>query len=360
MATAATFPQPLEPVGGRVLLPLLPGWFPWLGFRLVAAVATVLFISLVVFGATQALPSDPARVILGPEATEASVATLRAQLGFDRPFLVQYGDWAARAAAGDFGASLDSGVPAGALIVERFGNSAVLMLLVLLVGVPLSFLLGIALAARRDRAVDRHAMTVLILVKAIPSFILGIGLILVFSTSIFPILPAASLLDPMRSPLAQPLYLILPVVTLLLAILPFLIRLIRASMIEALDADHVVVARLRGVPERRILWRHAVPNALVPTIQGIAMTARMLLGGALIVEVLFSYPGLGTALNAAVEMRDVPVVQGITLVIAVGIVLINLAADVATVMVTPRLRTERRPALRAGTRAVLKLKAGGL
>ena len=108
MVTAAAFPQPLEPVGGRVRLPSLPGWLPWLGFRLASAVATVLFISLVVFGATQILPSDPARVILGPEATEASVATLRAQLGFDRPLLVQYGDWAARAATGDFGASLDS------------------------------------------------------------------------------------------------------------------------------------------------------------------------------------------------------------------------------------------------------------
>jgi peptide/nickel transport system permease protein len=156
------------------------------------------------------------------------------------------------------------------------------------------------------------------------------------------------------------LYLILPAATLVLTLLPFLTRLIRASMIETLEAEFITAARLRGIPDRRIIWRHAVPNALIPTIQGIAMSVRMLLGGALIVEVVFSYPGIGNALNAAIEMRDIPVIQAITLTTAAGVVLTNLLADLATVLVTPRLRTARNPRLRAGTRARLKLSAGGV
>jgi peptide/nickel transport system permease protein len=338
----------------------LPGWLPWLGGRLLAGLATIFVVSLIVFLATQALPSDPARVILGPDATEESVLTLQRQLGLDRPVIEQYGAWAGKIINGDFGTSLDSGVSAGSLLGARLGNTLALLVAVLGLAIPLSFAIGVALAVRRDSRADRTAMTGLILVKALPSFTVAIALILLLSTTVLPILPAVSLLDPELSPFAQPLFLILPTATLVLTVLPFLARLIRAGMIETLESEFVVAARLRGVPEQRVIWRHAVPNALVPVIQGIAMTTRMLLGGALIVEVVFSYPGIGNALNAAIEMRDIPMIQAITLTTAVGVVLVNLLADVATVLVTPKLRTAHRPRLRAGTRARLKLKAGGV
>lgn len=338
----------------------LPGWLPWMGGRVLAGLATIFVVSLIVFIATQALPSDPARVILGPEATEQSVLTLQRQLGLDRPIIEQYGVWAGNIVRGDFGMSLDSGVSAGSILSSRLGNTLALMLAVLGLAIPLSFVIGVTLAVRRDRRVDRIAMIGLIVFKALPSFTVAIALIILFSTTVLPILPAVSLLDPTVSPFAQPLFLILPAATLILTVLPFLSRLIRAGMIEALEAEFVTAARLRGVPERQVIWRHAVPNALVPVIQGIAMTTRMLLGGALIVEVVFSYPGVGNALNAAIEMRDIPVIQAITLTTAVAVVLVNLLADVATVLVTPKLRTAHRPGLRAGTRARLKLKAGGV
>ncbi len=338
----------------------LPGWLPWFGGRLIAGIATLFIVSLIVFAATQALPSDPARVILGPEATEESILTLQRQLGLDQPLHVQFATWAGKAATGDFGQSIDSGVKAGPMVADRLANSVALMMLVLVTTIPLSFLLGVSLARRRDSRIDRTAMTGLILFKALPGFTVAIALILIFSTTIFHILPAVSLLDPERSPFTQPLYLILPAITLVLTVLPFLTRLIRASMIETLEADYITAARLRGVPERRIVWRHAVPNALVPAIQGIAMSVRMLLGGALIVEVVFSYPGIGNALNAAIELRDIPVIQAITLTMAAAVVLVNLLADLATILVTPRLRTARHPRLRAGTRARLKLKAGSV
>ena len=355
-AAAGAVRDPVVPRTHRAL----PGWLPWFGGRLVAGIATLFVISLIVFIATQALPSDPARVVLGPEATEESVRTLQRQLGLDQPIPVQYARWAARAATGDLGISLDSGVTAGSIIADRLGNTLALMAAVLAVTIPLSFLIGVALARRRDGAVDRHAMTVLILFKALPSFTVAIALIVLFSTTVFQWLPAVSLLDPDRSPFAQPLFLLLPAATLILTVLPFLTRMIRSAMIETLESEFVTAARLRGIPERRIVWRHAVPNSLVPVIQGIAMVTRMLLGGALIVEVVFSYPGIGNALNAAIEMRDIPVIQAITLVTAVGVVLINLLADLATVLVTPKLRTASRPRLRAGTRARLKLKGGGV
>lgn len=338
----------------------LPTWLPWLGGRVLSGLATAFVISILVFAATQALPSDPARVILGPDATEASIRTLQQQLGLDEPILVQYARWAGRALTGEFGVSLDSSVPAGQIVADRFGNSAALMAVVLALAVPIAFLGGVALAVRRDGRVDSWAMNAIILFKALPGFVLAIGLILLLSTTVFPILPAVSLLDPAVSPLLQPVYLVLPALTLILTVAPFLLRLVRSAMIETLEADYVAAARLRGIPERRIVWGHAVPNALVPVIQGIALTSRMLLGGGLIVEVVFSYPGIGNALNAAIELRDVPVIQAITLTMAVGVVFINLLADVATVLVTPRLRTSSRPRLRAGTRAKLKLKAGGV
>lgn len=338
----------------------LPTWLPWLGGRLLSGLATAFVISILVFAATQALPSDPARVILGPDATEASIATLQRQLGLDRPIPEQYVHWAGRALTGDFGASLDSNQPAGQIVSDRFGNSAALMILVVLLAVPIAFFGGVALAVRRDSRLDRWAMNAIISFKALPSFVLGIGLILLLSTSVFQILPAVSLLDPAVSPFLQPSYLVLPILTLVLTVTPFLLRLVRSAMIETLETDYVMAARLRGISERRIIWRHAVPNALVPAIQGIAMTARMLLGGGVIVEVVFSYPGIGNALNSAIELRDVPVIQAITLIMAVAVVAINLLADVATVLATPKLRTSARPRIRPGTRAKLKLKGGGV
>jgi len=335
-------------------------WLPWLGKRLLSGLATILVISAVVYLGTLALPSDPARVILGPEATDAAVALLREQLGLNRPIPVQYFDWLGHVLRGDFGKSLDSGVPAMEIVSDRLGNSFALMFLVLALNTPATFLLGVFMAVRRDSRLDRTLMALLIGVKAFPPFAIAVALIIVFSTSVLPIVPAVSLLDPALSALAQPQYLVLPVATLLLIVMPFLTRLIRAGMIEALDAEYIAAARLRGVPERRIVWRHAVPNALAPVIQGIAMTVRMLLGGALIVEVVYSYPGIGSALNSAIENRDIPVLQTITLLMAVSVVVINLLADFATVLLTPRLRTTAKPQLSSGAKARLRLKAGGV
>lgn len=316
-----------------------PPWFPWVMGRLLSGLGVVVVISFIVFGATQALPSDPARIILGPEASEAAIEVLRQQLGLNQPIYIQYFNWLGEILTGNLGRSIDSNVNVSEVISARFANSFALTITVSLLAIPLAMIGGVYLALHRDSALDRFAITSIVLFKAVPGFVLAIWLVMLFSTSVFHILPAASLLDPTKPALSQWEYLVLPTLTLALSVIPYLLRLVRASMIEAMESDYVVAARLRGIPERHIIWRHALPNALIPSIQGVAMTFRMLFSGAVLVEVVFSYPGIGNSLNAAIEIRDLPMIQAIVLAITVGVVVINLIADFITLMLTPRLRT---------------------
>ncbi|WP_095153621.1 ABC transporter permease [Pseudomonas sp. Irchel 3E13] len=334
----------------RLKISRLPAWLPWFVGRLGYGLLTAWVISLVVFLATQALPSDPARVILGPDAPLESILTLRQQLGLDRPILLQYLSWLAQLLRGDLGVSLDSAQPVATILFDRFGNTLALLLGVLLLVLPLALVIGVGLALRRDSRLDRWGLAALIVLKATPGYLLAIGLVLLFSMPHFDLLPAVSLIDPDRPLWRQLHYLALPVIALSLTALPYLARLVRASMIETLESDFVGAARLRGVPERRIVWRHTLPNALVPAIQGVALTLRVLIGGALLAEVVFSYPGIGTLLNSAIQMRDLPLIQGVVLVVTLGVVLINLLADLLTVLLTPKLRTARRPGLIARNR----------
>ncbi|MEE1924360.1 ABC transporter permease [Pseudomonas sp. 148P] len=328
-----------------IATPRLPAWLPWFLGRLGYGLLTAWVISLVVFVATQALPSDPARVILGPEAPLESILTLRQQLGLDRPILIQYLAWLAQILRGDLGISLDSAQPVAELLFIRFGNTLALLLGVLLLVVPLALVIGVGLALRRDSRLDRWGLATLIVLKATPGYLVAIGLVLLFSMPHFDLLPAVSLIDPDRPLWRQLDYLALPVLALSLSALPYLARLVRASMIETLDSDYVGAARLRGLSERRLVWCHTLPNALVPAIQGVALTLRVLIGGALLAEVVFSYPGIGTLLNSAIQMRDLPLIQGTVLVITLGVVAINLLADLLTVLLTPKLRTARRAGL---------------
>lgn len=325
----------------QALLYRLPYWFPWLSNRLLSGLGVVAVISFIVFGATQALPSDPARIILGPEASEQAITILRQQLGLDKPFYIQYIHWVGEVLSGNLGRSLDSNVEILNIISGRFSNTIALTLTVSLIAIPLAIIVGVILALNRDKAIDRLTISTLILFKAVPSFVLGIWLVMLFSTSVFTILPAASLLDPSRHALYQLEYLILPTLTLVLSVIPYLLRLVRASMIEAMESDYVVSARLRGIAEYKIIWQHALPNALIPTIQGIAMTFRFLFSGVVLIEVVFSYPGIGNTLNAAIETRDIPMIQAIVLVVTLSVVIINVAADFITLLLTPKLRTQR-------------------
>jgi peptide/nickel transport system permease protein len=307
---------------------------------MVLGLLTLLLVSVVVFAATQALPGDPARAILGRNATPEALKSLRTQLHLGQPVLQQYGHWLAGFTHGDLGHSLAArGEPVTKLIGTRVVNSAFLMLFAAVISIPLAIVIGAVSARRRDGPFD-HAMSVLMLVLAAPSeFVVAITLVVLFGTTVFHWLPPVSLIPPGESPLRHLSALVLPTTALVLAVTPYIARIMRASMVEVLESDFVEMARLKGMSEQKVVWRHAVPNAIAPAIQVIALNLAYLAGGIVVVEVVFAYPGIGAGFVDAVANRDLPVVQALAILIAAVYVVLNVAADVATILVSPRLRT---------------------
>jgi len=321
----------------------LPPLLKLILIRVALGLLTLFLVSIVVFAATQALPGDTARAILGKEAANvARYEALREQLGLDRPMSEQYLTWFGGVVTGDLGNSLVQDKPVTELLSRRLQNTAVLVLIAALLSIPLSLLLGSLTALRRDGKFDITVSIGSLSLAALPEFVTGIILILLFATQVFTWLPAVSRVDP-TVPIYQQLDLfILPALTLTLAVAPYITRILRASTIEVLESEYVMMARLKGLPERLVLNRHAVPNALAPAIQVTALNLAWLAGGVVVVEFLFNFPGIGSLLVDSVANRDMPMVQAICLIIATVYVLANLTADILTILVSPRLRTGLR------------------
>jgi peptide/nickel transport system permease protein len=310
--------------------------------RLALGVLTLFLISLVVFAAVLALPGDAATAILGREATPERVAALRDQLNLNDSVITQYLDWIGGVITGSFGESAATQQPVSELLSDRVANTGFLVFVAAVVAIPLSIAIGVWTAMRRDRPVDHVVSTTTLVLAALPEFVIGIGLILLFATSVFTWFPAVSLLAPDERAWSEPSVVVLPAATLVLAVTPYISRIMRGSMIEVLESEYVTMARLKGLPERTVIWRHAVPNAIVPAIQVTALQLAWMAGGVVVVEFVFSYPGIGSLFIDAVDNRDMPVVQTITMLAAAIYVVLNLLADLATIAVTPRLRTEAR------------------
>jgi peptide/nickel transport system permease protein len=310
--------------------------------RLALGVLTLFLISLVVFAAVLALPGDAATAILGKDATPERVAALRDQLNLNDSVVSQYLSWIGGVVTGSFGESTATQEPVSELLSDRVANTAFLVFVAAVVAIPLSIGIGVWTAMRRDRSVDHVISNGSLVLAALPEFVIGIGLILLFATSVFHWFPAVSLLAPDEKAWSDPRVVVLPAATLVLAVTPYISRIMRGSMIEVLESEYVTMARLKGLPERTVIWRHAVPNAIVPAIQVTALQLAWMAGGVVVVEFVFSYPGIGSAFIDAVDNRDMPVVQTITMLAAAIYVVLNLLADLATIAVTPRLRTEAR------------------
>jgi peptide/nickel transport system permease protein len=310
--------------------------------RIGLGLLTLWLVSLIVFAAVLALPGDAATAILGKEATPDRVAALRDQLNLNDSVISRYLSWIGGVLTGSFGDSAATQEPVSELLSDRVANTAFLVFVAAVVAVPLSIGIGVWTAMRRDRSVDHVVSTSTLVMAALPEFVIGIGLILVFATSLFHWFPAVSLLAPDEKAWSNPSVVVLPAATLVLAVTPYISRIMRGSMIEVLESEYVTMARLKGLPERTVIWRHAVPNAIVPAIQVTALQLAWMAGGVVVVEFVFSYPGIGSAFIDAVDNRDMPVVQTITMLAAGIYVVLNLLADLATIAVTPRLRTEAR------------------
>ncbi len=307
--------------------------------RLGLGLITLLLVSLLVFATTQALPGDAAQAMLGKEATPERLAALRQQLHLTAPVWQQYALWIGGVLHGDFGRSLATEQPVWGLLRARVGNSAFLVLAAALIAIPASILIGVAGAVRRDRAIDHILSMGSLVLAALPDFVIGILLVMLFATQVLHVLPAVTMLDDDAPIWRQAGQVILPAATLDIAVIPYMARIMRASMIEVLESEYVQMARLKGMPPARVILRHALPNAMVPFIQVSALQLAWLAGGVVVVEFVFRFPGIGQALIDAVANRDLPVVQTLALLIGAVYVLLNTLADVATILLTPRLRT---------------------
>jgi peptide/nickel transport system permease protein len=307
--------------------------------RLLLGLIVLFMVSIVVFAATQALPGDPARAILGRSATPASLAALRLKLHLDQPVFSQYWTWFTGLLRGNLGTSLAAQEPVTTLLGPKLVNSSVLVAVSAIVSIPLSIAIGSWAAFRRDKVFDTLSSNLLLVLAALPEFVVALILLILLATTVFQVLPGFSTIPPGSRPWNFPSYLVLPTLTLVIAVAPYVARIMRASMIEVLESDYVEMARLKGLPERTVLIRHALPNALGPVFQVIALNLAYLAGGIVVVEAVFNYGGIGSGMQEAVVNHDLPVVQALAMLIAAVYVALNLLADVFTIMVTPRLRT---------------------
>ena len=309
----------------------------FVGRRLLFSLVVLLLVSVVTFVVVQVLPGDVASMILGTDASPEDVATMRETLGLNRPAYIRYLEWIGGAVRGEWGTSLRLNQPVAPLVMTRMANSAVLAGLTLLVSVPLAIGLGVFAGLRRGRMPDRIIALVTLIGTSLPEFVWGNVLIIVFAFWL-KWLPPSSLMDPGDPVFAQFKLLLLPVATLTLVMLAYTSRMTRTSMIDVMERNFIRTARLKGIGERQVILRHALPNALLPTITIVAMNIGWLMGSLVVVETVFSYPGLGRMMVFAVSNRDVPTLQ-MTVLVTAGIYCVaNLIADILYAYLNPRVR----------------------
>lgn len=305
--------------------------------RILVGIGTLLAVSVFIFFAIDALPGDAASAVLGSNATPDKLASLRAEFGLDRPAIVRYLDWVVAFAGGDLGRAMPSGTPIIDLLGPRILNTSVLALLTIAILVPAGMFLGMLAGARESSRTDRGISVTTLVFNAIPEFVIGAIFLLLFAVWI-PVLPSVSILDPYESPFGQLHLFILPMLTLLFAGVAQTTRMVRASMTQVMQTPYIAMARLKGVPEWRVIMEHALPNAIGPALQIVAINLGWLFGGVVVVEAVFEFPGIGTALTEAVNLRDVATVQSLALLITVVFLIGSVLADILAAFANPRLR----------------------
>jgi peptide/nickel transport system permease protein len=315
-----------------------PGWLRFLLGRVVAAVLTLGAVSVLVFAATDVLPGDASGALAGADATAAQRAQIRAELGLDRPAVQRYLEWAGGVLHGDLGTAFVGGRPVAGMLADRLPNSLLLAGVALAVMIPAAVALGLLAGMRAGRRTDRVVSTVTLVAVGVPEFLTAAILVAGLATGLG-LLPEVSLVPLGGNPLDDPVILVLPALTLVVVGLALATRMIRASAADVAATPYVEAARLNGVRGLRLALVHVLPNALGPAVQVLATTIGGLVGGAVVVETFFGYPGVGFELQQAVVRRDVPVVQGLVMVLAAVSLTALLAGDVARRLVDGDRRT---------------------
>jgi len=311
--------------------------FAFFGKRILILTATLLLVSGMIFLVLKVIPGDPAQIILGVQATPENLKELRHKLGLDLPLTVQYWNWLSALVRGDFGRSITYDVPISALIASRLTVTIPLAILSIFFAVVLSVPLGIYAATHRNQPGDYGVMVFSQIGLAIPAFWAGILLILFFAVHL-QWFSAGGFKSWTETPLGALKSLLLPALSLGLIRAAVLARLTRSCMLEALGEDYIRTARSKGLAEKIVVYKHALRNALIPVVTIIGLQMGELLGGAIVIENVFNLPGLGRLVFLAIGQRDLPVVQGVSLLIAFFIVIVNFGVDVLYGVVDPRIR----------------------
>ncbi len=304
-----------------------------MGFILI----TLLLASVIIFAATQLLPGDVAQVLLGKFATEAALANLREELGLNRPAYVQYSDWLRRFVVGDWGDSMVSRLPVRPLIMARIRNSAMLAVVSLVFYVPVGIFFGVIAALRREKPLDQIISGFSMAFVGLPEFVTGLLLISAFAFGIS-IFPANSSIAPGTSFGEAFPSLVLPAITVSLTGLGYITRMTRASTIDVLSTAYVRAADLKGLRNRQVLSRHVLRNSLLPTVTVVAMGIGYLIGGLIIAESVFGYPGLGRLIVYSIQRRDIVLIQACSMVVVIVYSISNLMADILYSVLNPRIR----------------------
>lgn len=305
--------------------------------RLGFIILTLILASIIIFSVTQLLPGDVAGVILGQFATETALANLREELGLNRPLPIQYWDWATGFVRGDWGNSLVSRVPIRPMVMQRLGNSAMLAGLALLIYVPLGIIFGVIAALKRDKWPDQLITGISMAFVGLPEFVSGLLLISFLAIGL-EWFPANSSINPdstFREALPS---LILPAITVSLTGLGYIARMTRSGTIDVLRTDYVRAADLKGLPAGQVLIRHVLRNSLLPTVTVVAMGIGWLLGGLIVTEAVYGYPGLGRLIVYGIQRQDLPLIQASSMIIVAIYSFSNLAADILYGFLNPRIR----------------------
>jgi len=307
--------------------------------RLVLALVTLFLLSIIVFVSAQVLPGNVARAILGPFADQRAVTALNKELGADRPLVVRYGTWVGGFVQGDLGESFSTRRPVWEVIKPALINSAKLAALAFVLVVPLGILGGVIAALREGRVTDRLISIGGLSATATPEFVWAVVVILVLALWL-KVLPVTAAFPAGSVPLVQIRYLLLPAICLVFVLFGYIARMARAGTIEALGADYTRTAILKGLSQRQVLTRHVLRNSLLPTIAVIATQAGYLIGGLVVLEVIFNYQGIGQILFRAAEQKDFPLLQSAVLLVGLVYLLATLAADILYSILNPRIRLQ--------------------
>ncbi len=305
--------------------------------RVLALIPVLLVVAVVVFLMIHVTPGDPARVLLGQDATPEQVENLRHEMGLDRPLSVQFILWLGRALHGDLGVSLFQHIPVTADILQHSSPTVTLSLMAITVSLLIGIPAGVVSAVFRNSWLDQGSLALAMLGAAVPSFWLGLSLIVIFAVNLG-WLPSSGYRAPAEGIGLSLHYLILPALALGLPNSSLIIRFTRSSLLDVIGNDYIRTARAKGVSERGVIFHHAFRNALVPILTVVGLTFAALMGGAVVTETVFSLPGVGQLVVSSVLRRDYPVIQGVILMVATVYVLINLAVDLLYFLVDPRVK----------------------